>query len=55
MLIQSMASLKETPDEAPPGPKSGAKPGRTRQEWMKDPAVRKTLDMFDGDIADIRE
>ena len=28
---------------------------KTKQEWMQDPAVQKTLEMFNGDIADIRE
>ena len=31
------------------------KPTRTKQEWLKDPAVQKTLEMFNGDIADIRD
>lgn len=28
---------------------------KTREEWVDDPAVRKTLEMFNGDIVDIRE
>ena len=40
-------------------PASAAEEGttkkRSRQEWMQDPAVRSTLEMFNGDIVDIRE
>ncbi|MBN1321052.1 MAG: DNA polymerase III subunit gamma/tau [Thermoleophilia bacterium] len=35
----------------PPSPASR----KTKQEWIQNPAVRKTLDMFDGDIVDVRE
>ncbi len=40
------------PGDAEPKHKAAAK---TRQEWIKNPAVRKTLEMFDGDIVDVRE
>lgn len=38
-------------DQEIPSIKNAAK---TKQEWLKDPAVRKTLEMFNGDIVDIR-
>jgi DNA polymerase III subunit gamma/tau len=28
---------------------------KTKQEWMKNPTVRKTLEMFNGDVVDVRE
>lgn len=28
---------------------------RTRNEWLQDPLLRKTLDLFDGVISDIRK
>ena len=28
---------------------------KTKQEWIKNPAVRKTLEMFNGDVVDVRE
>ena len=28
---------------------------RSKQQWMREPAVQKTLEMFNGDIVDIRE
>jgi hypothetical protein len=43
------------PDSGEPSETPGDGATRTRQEWLKDPVVRKTLDMFNGDIADIRE
>jgi hypothetical protein len=33
----------------------GGKAPKTKQEWMKDPVVRKTLEMFNGSIVDVRE
>ena len=36
--------------------KAGARKGvKTRQDWLKDPVVRKTLEVFNGSIVDIRE
>jgi DNA polymerase-3 subunit gamma/tau len=28
---------------------------KTKQEWMKNPTVRKTLELFNGDVVDVRE
>ncbi len=42
----------DTASGAPPEKKAAAK---TRQEWIKNPAVRKTLEMFNGDVVDVRE
>lgn len=28
---------------------------KTKQEWMKNPTVRKTLEMFNGDVTDVRK
>lgn len=46
-----------TAEEAEVGPEkaAGGKRARTRQEWLQDPAVRKTLEAFNGSIVDIRE
>ncbi len=41
--------------EAVPEKAAGGKRARTRQEWLQDPAVRKTLEAFNGSIVDIRE
>ncbi len=30
-------------------------PAKTKQEWLKNPAVRKTLELFNGEIVDVRE
>lgn len=38
-----------------PKSSAGKKMKKTRQEWLKDPTVRKTLELFNGDIADVRE
>jgi len=36
--------------------KAGVRKGvKTRQDWLKDPVVRKTLETFNGSIVDIRE
>ncbi len=48
----TVESLKRTADAG----KSAKRPGgKTRQEWLKDPAVRKALETFNGSIVDIRE
>ena len=31
------------------------KPSKTREEWLHNPIVHKTLEMFNGDIVDVRE
>ena len=36
-------------------PEAKEKTNQSRQEWINNPAVRKTLEMFNGDIVDIRE
>ncbi|OQA27647.1 MAG: DNA polymerase III subunit tau [Verrucomicrobia bacterium ADurb.Bin345] len=36
-------------------PERAAKARKTKQEWIDNPAVRKTLEAFNGDIVDIRE
>ncbi len=36
-------------------PETKEKTKQSRQEWINNPAVRKTLEMFSGDIVDIRE
>jgi len=40
----------ETPPLAAPG-----KTAKPKQDWMKDPVVRKALEIFNGTIVDIRE
>lgn len=45
---------EESPSDTEPSP-SPKRKHRTRQEWLKDPIVRKTLEAFDGVISDIRE
>ncbi len=44
----------KTRSPAPPL-KSGAPSLQQKQKWFKDPAVQKTMDMFNGDIQDVRE
>ncbi len=34
---------------------AAGKGGKSRADWMKDPAVKRTLEAFSGDIVDIRE
>jgi DNA polymerase-3 subunit gamma/tau len=45
------------PAPLPPAPKTRTKDGkrRTREEWMADPVVRKTLETFNGSIVEIRD
>ena len=43
---------KTRPDERSGGVTASLK---TKQEWMKNPTVRKTLEMFNGDVVDVRE
>lgn len=48
--------LKEThPGTAPASQTKAGLTAKTRLEWIKDPTVRKTLEMFNGDIIDVRE
>ncbi len=44
-----------TVDQAGGGGAPGRKGARTRQQWQADPVVRKTLEIFNGSIVDIRE
>ncbi len=41
--------------EAHSDPQVKAVKAKTRQEWIQNPAVRKTLELFNGDITDVRE
>ena len=45
-------TAENTPDSQGGGGGRGPKP---KQEWMKDPVVRKALEIFNGSIVDIRE
>ena len=50
--------LKQThpgTEAAPASQTKAALTAKTRLEWIKDPTVRKTLEMFNGDIIDVRE
>ncbi|MBU0715340.1 MAG: DNA polymerase III subunit gamma/tau [Verrucomicrobia bacterium] len=40
---------------AGPPPKAGKPSLQQKQKWFKDPAVQKTMDMFNGDIQEVRE
>ncbi|HBA86292.1 MAG TPA: DNA polymerase III subunit gamma/tau [Verrucomicrobia bacterium] len=58
--MQSVTESPSTEADAPPAaplppepPKTGA--AKNRQEWVNNPLVRKTLEMFNGGIVDIRE
>ncbi|MFH1476273.1 MAG: DNA polymerase III subunit gamma/tau [Verrucomicrobiota bacterium] len=42
-----------TPGATPP--KAGKPTLQQKQKWFKDPAVQKTMDMFNGDIQEVRE
>jgi len=48
-------SAAEESVEASPPPDSRPAVGKTKAEWFQNPVVRKTLEMFNGDIVDIRE
>ena len=57
---QADVPADHTADAAEGGPAANDKAGvhkgaRTRQDWLKDPVVRKTLEIFNGSIVDIRE
>lgn len=42
--------------EEPPAPdRAQPSPHRSKQDWLADPVVRKTLEAFNGDLADVRE
>ncbi|HOW98113.1 MAG TPA: DNA polymerase III subunit gamma/tau [Kiritimatiellia bacterium] len=44
------------PGKTEPAAEEAQRPrGRSAQEWVKNPAVKKTLELFSGDIVDIRE
>ena len=52
---QADVPADHTADAAADG-KTGERIGaKTRQDWLKDPVVRKTLEVFNGSIVDIRE
>ena len=46
-------SASKTQPGEPPGSTSASL--KTKQEWMKNPTVRKTLEMFNGDVTDVRK
>ena len=46
------ASVSKTQPGERPG--SATASLKTKQEWMKNPTVRKTLEMFNGDVVDVR-
>jgi DNA polymerase-3 subunit gamma/tau len=59
-LNQNSSAAKDNPAPAkqapaPDAPKSGAPAVHSRHKWVSNEAVRKTLDLFDGKIVDIRE
>lgn len=46
---------KRSASQEPPEPVKVKKAQKTKQEWIHNPAVQKTLEAFNGDIVDIRE
>ena len=46
------SASKTQPGEQPGSVSASLK---TKQEWMKNPTVRKTLEMFNGDVSDVRK
>ncbi|MCE9614195.1 MAG: DNA polymerase III subunit gamma/tau [Lentisphaerae bacterium] len=71
VLVEELSGEAETPSSpaevAPPaavvpvsssaaaGAPAGPRKGRSAQEWAKDETVRKTLELFNGSIVDVRE
>ena len=51
-IAGSTGASKTQPGE-PPG--SATASLKTKQEWMKNPTVRKALEMFNGDVTDVRK
>lgn len=51
----SLAQASGVSDAATPGGRAGKPSLQQKQKWFKDPAVQQTMDMFDGDIQEIRE
>ena len=48
---------KTSASKTQPGEKTGSVTAslKEKQEWMKNPTVRKTLEMFNGDVTDVRK
>jgi len=51
---ESMETLQRPTGAARPPP-AGKPSLQQKQKWFKDPAVQKTMDMFNGDIQEVRE
>jgi DNA polymerase III subunit gamma/tau len=51
----SGAGPGEKPAPAPAEKPSDKGPRRSRQQWLDDPAVKRALETFDGDIVDVHE
>ena len=49
------AERAEKPRPPVTSPKAGAPSLQQKQKWFQDPAVQKTMDMFNGDIQEVRE
>jgi hypothetical protein len=52
-------SARSMPADKPAAPQPGKNEGpesrKSRQQWTQDPAVKRALETFNGDIIDIRE
>ncbi len=62
LLAERAASAETESVETLPRPTGAARPApagkpslQQKQKWFKDPAVQKTMDMFNGDIQEVRE
>ena len=53
--VKSVNAAPAGKTEAGLSPEAKEKTKQSKQEWINNPAVRKTLEMFNGDIVDIRE
>ena len=54
--LENVTAAAPAPAHSATDPKGKAKaPYKTKQEWIGNPTVRKTLEMFNGDIVDVRE
>jgi hypothetical protein len=51
---ESVETLQRPAGAARPPP-AGKPSLQQKQKWFKDPAVQKTMDMFNGDIQEVRE
>jgi hypothetical protein len=47
--------VEAAPEGKEPGDEPAGRPTASRADWHHDPAVQKTLEMFHGDIVDIRD